>query len=172
VGAESYELLSKQQPPQAEMHPEAWATAALKSVEQEIHRLRRLRKVPDSLNDDDLRSAANEILAGIVGAPEDHVRRLLRCRLIDCIKREVMTQHQEVHAELLPQNDLPEHIGDLEFEQLIADLTNKQREAIILFYLAGETAASAAEMLGVPLPTFKDRLKKAVAAMRKKYFSS
>lgn len=151
---------------QPENVPEAWVNAALKTAEQEISRLVRLGFVPYTLDRDDLRSEANEIITTVLNAPEAHVRTALRTRLIDLIKREYMKQRQELPQELLPQAGLPFSVGAIEFHQMTVGLTAKQLEAVNLVYLCGETEDSAATLLGIDQSTLSRRLSAAILRMK------
>ncbi|MGI8414840.1 MAG: sigma-70 family RNA polymerase sigma factor [Nakamurella sp.] len=48
----------------------------------------------------------------------------------------------------------------------LAQLTALQRQAIHLTYFLGHTNAEASSLLGVPIPTFKDRVRGALTALR------
>lgn len=48
----------------------------------------------------------------------------------------------------------------------LAQLTALQRQAIHLTYFLGHTNAEASQLLGVPIPTFKDRIRAALTALR------
>lgn len=54
----------------------------------------------------------------------------------------------------------------------LAQLTTLQRQAIHLTYFLGHTNAEASLLLGVPIPTFKDRIRAALAALRRLHSAS
>jgi len=49
----------------------------------------------------------------------------------------------------------------------LAKLTALQRQAVHLTYFLGHTNSEASALLGIPLPTFKDRLRAAIIALRR-----
>jgi len=58
------------------------------------------------------------------------------------------------------------HEGDHQIRAALAQLTPLQRQAIRLTYLMGHTTSEASEILGVPISTFKTRVRAGLIALR------
>lgn len=100
---------------------------------------------------------------------------LARSRAVDKVRRtETSRSHDRafLHASYYPVVDtIADRMERTENDQRVhvalAKLTELQRQAVHLTYFLGHTNFEASALLGIPLPTFKDRLRAAILALRR-----
>lgn len=100
---------------------------------------------------------------------------LARSRAIDKVRRtETSRSHDRafLHASYYPVVDtvadgMERTENDRRVHVALARLTELQRQAVHLTYFLGHTNSEASALLGIPLPTFKDRLRAAILALRR-----
>ncbi len=80
----------------------------------------------------------------------DHVRRRTRGRRLF----ERLVQRRE-------ESSAPPRGGEVELEELVADLDRDRREAFVLTQVTGLSYAEAAEVCGVPIGTIRSRVARA-----------
>jgi len=99
---------------------------------------------------------------------------LTHARSVDRVRRtETLLRNEDSFARQFFYPDVDsaiEHIiradNDRQAHAALAALTPLQRQAIQLTYFLGHSNPEASRLLGVPLPTFKDRIRAALKAMR------
>lgn len=97
------------------------------------------------------------------GRAVDHVRRSERLRANDA-QAPLLTEAGPAFDEVVEQvlrND-----PDVVLRRALDELTDLQREALHLVYWREFSGAEASQILGIPLPTFKSRLRGALTALR------
>ncbi len=99
---------------------------------------------------------------------------LAHARSVDRVRRvETLRRNEDSFARLSSYPDVDSAIeqisrtdNDRQAQAALAALTPLQRQAIHLTYFLGHSNSEASRLLGVPLPTFKDRIRCALHAMR------
>ena len=94
----------------------------------------------------------------------DRVRALVRTRSLetryaDSSATSAETDHQTRVVDAVHATAVTSHA--------LTTLTPTQREALLLTYWGGRTAAEAAQLLGIPLPTLKSRIHSATSRLRR-----
>ena len=108
------------------------------------------------------------------GSAESWLRRLAHSRAVDRVRH---AQASRIHDHLYALHHVHEDIDDVvpmvlaraaaaEVHTALNHLTALQREALLLTHIAGQTNAYASELLGVPLPTLKSRVRQGLQMLR------
>ena len=102
-------------------------------------------------------------LLGIALRVASDARRTLRRR------REVFVDQEVVPETRAPQDELLHHKRNLsELEAALAELSDENREAFVLFEIEELSAPQVAEMLSVPVGTVASRVRRAREQIRRK----
>jgi len=99
---------------------------------------------------------------------------LAHARSVDRVRRvETLRRREDSFARLSFDPDVDSAIeqiirmdNDRQAHAALAALTPLQRQAIHLTYFLGHSNSEASRLLGIPLPTFKDRIRGALHTMR------
>jgi RNA polymerase sigma-70 factor (ECF subfamily) len=109
-----------------------------------------------------------------LGSATAWINRIARSRAIDRVRTTVASRDRETK---FTQRSARADVDSVEIEVLqradknllhkaLAELTHLQREALTLTYLHGGTYKEVSELLGVPLPTLKTRVRDALRALQ------
>lgn len=78
---------------------------------------------------------------------------------------EITDKHEETLSE--PQDMISQAETKLDVQRLLAHITPKQRECIILYYIQGLSYREISEVLEIPIPTAKSRVRRGLEECRK-----
>ena len=108
------------------------------------------------------------------GSAESWLRRLAHSRAVDRVRH---AQASRIHDHLYAQHHVRGDVDDVlpavlaraaaaEVHHALDQLSAFQRQALLLTHIAGLTNARASELLGVPLPTLKSRIRQGLQVLR------
>ena len=109
------------------------------------------------------------------GSAESWLRRLAHNRAVDRVRH---AQASRIQDHLYAQHHVRDDVDDVlpavlaraaaaEVHHALDHLTVLQRQALLLTHIAGLTNARASELLGVPLPTLKSRVRQGLQMLRR-----
>ena len=109
------------------------------------------------------------------GSAESWLRRLAHSRAVDRVRHAQasrMQEHLYVHLHALVDVDdvvpmVLARVAAAEVQAAFDQLSLFQRQALLLTHIAGLTNVRASELLGVPLPTLKSRIRQGLQMLRR-----
>lgn len=151
---------------------EARAIEGLRLAKEEVRRACALGLVPESIDQSDLESVADEAITEAINRNQKAMRLTIRHRLHDYLTHEIYTENRA--SFLMPEPDEnmsadPPHfdIDPKWVAGLLAQLTARQLKVIRLIYYDGHSTHSAATVLGIAHVVVLEHERAALSRLRK-----